>query len=370
MSAAIVPIVMPKWGLEMREGTITAWLVDEGARIEVGTPIVDVETDKLSNAVEAADAGVLRRKVAKEGETLPVKALLGVMADATVADADIDAYIAGFVVPAASTEDEEAAPAYSFVEVDGLRLRYARRGPTDGVPMLLLHGFGGDLDNWMFNIDAIAETLPVIALDLPGHGQSTARLPGATLRELAGFVVRFLEQIGVGEVHAVGHSMGGAIAARLALDHPVRVRTIALVNSAGLGAEISAAYIDGFVSAASRRELKPVIEQLFANPELVSRQMIDDLLKYKRIDGVSDVLRTLAASLFPGGRQAEQPGLELARAGKPLLVIWGMEDRVIPSAHAGSAPQGAKVALLDGAGHMAMMEKASEVSALLKRHAG
>lgn len=368
MSVAITPIVMPKWGLEMREGTVTAWLVDEGARIEIGTPILDVETDKISNAVEAADAGVLRRKVAREGETLPVKALLGVLADASVSDADLDAYIAGFVVPAAAAEDEEAAPAYSFVEVDGLRLRYARRGPDDGVPVLLLHGFGGDLDNWMFNLDALAEAAPVVALDLPGHGQSTARLPGATLGELANCVVRFLDALGIAQVHAVGHSMGGAIAARMALDHPARVKTVALVNSAGLGEEISATYIDGFVAASSRRDLKPVVEQLFADPELVSRQLLDDLLKYKRIDGVSDVLRTLAASLFPAGRQSERPGLELARANKPLLVVWGKEDRVIPSAHAANAPPGATVQLLGGAGHMAMMEKASEVSAALKRH--
>ena len=101
MAAAITPLVMPKWGLEMREGTVAAWLVDEGARIEVGTPILDVETDKISNAVEAPDAGLLRRRVAREGETLPVKALLCVLAEAQVSDADIDAYIAAFEVPAA-----------------------------------------------------------------------------------------------------------------------------------------------------------------------------------------------------------------------------------------------------------------------------
>jgi pyruvate dehydrogenase E2 component (dihydrolipoamide acetyltransferase) len=78
MMAAITPLVMPKWGLEMREGTIGAWLVDEGARVSVGQPIVEVETDKISNTVEAADPGLLRRRVAREGETLPVKALLGV----------------------------------------------------------------------------------------------------------------------------------------------------------------------------------------------------------------------------------------------------------------------------------------------------
>ncbi len=366
--AGITPLVMPKWGLEMREGTVTSWLVDEGAEIAVGTPVVDVETDKISNAVEAPDPGVLRRRVAQEGETLPVKALLGVMADASVSDADIDDYVAAYEVPAADADDEDAAPAYTFVDVDGLRVRYARRGPAQGVPVLFMHGFGGDLDNWLFNLDAIAESSPVIALDLPGHGQSEARLPGTSLAELASFVARFLDQLDVERVHAVGHSLGGAIASRLALDHPQRVVSVALVNSTGLGPEINAGYTEGFVAAGSRRELKPVVEQLFADPSLVSRQLVDDLLKYKRVDGVGELLQSLGAAQFGGGRQVEQPGAELARAGKPVLVVWGREDRVIPAAHAANAPPGAKVEVLPGAGHMSMMEKASDVNALFKKH--
>jgi pyruvate dehydrogenase E2 component (dihydrolipoamide acetyltransferase) len=364
----ITPIIMPKWGLEMREGIVTAWLVDEGAEIAVGTPILDVETDKISNAVEAPDPGLLRRRVAQEGETLPVKALLGVLADASVSDAEIDQFIAGYVVPAAGEAEEEGAGAFATAEIDGITVRYARRGDGGGVPVLFLHGFGGDLGNWLFNLDAIAEVAPVIALDLPGHGQSTARLPGTRLADLAAFVARFLDRLDVERVHVVGHSMGGAIAARLALDHPGRVASVALVNGAGLGDEINAGYIEGFVAAESRRELKPVVEQLFADPGLVTRQLVDDLLKYKRIDGVAQVLGALAGSQFAGGRQAEQPGRDLAGKGLPVLVVWGREDRVIPAAHAGNAPPGAAVHVLEGAGHMVMMEKAGEFNALLRQH--
>src|SRR5262249_9526839 len=116
MDPRITPLLMPKWGLEMREGTIAGWLVDEGTRLEVGMPVVDVETDKISNAVEAPDPGLLRRKVAKDGETLPVKALLAVLAEADVPDADIDAYVAAYEVPAAGDEDETSGPAYDWVE--------------------------------------------------------------------------------------------------------------------------------------------------------------------------------------------------------------------------------------------------------------
>jgi pyruvate dehydrogenase E2 component (dihydrolipoamide acetyltransferase) len=359
---------MPKWGLEMREGTVTAWLVEEGREITVGTPILDVETDKISNAVEAPDPGVLRRKVAREGELLPVKALLGVLAPADVSDAEIDAYIAAYVVTAAGADEDEGAAAFATAEVDGLRVRYARRGPEQGTPVLFLHGFGGDLGNWLFNLDAVAEAAPVIALDLPGHGQSTPRLPGTRLADLAGFVAHFLDALGVAKAHLVGHSMGGAIAARLALDAPARVASLTLVNPAGLGPEINGAYIHGFVEAGSRRELKPVVEQLFADPSLVTRALVDELLKFKRIDGVTEGLRALAQGLFPGGRQGELPGADLGGRGLPVLVLWGRADQIVPAAHAAHAPAGAQVHVLDGAGHMVMMEKAGEVNALIRQH--
>ncbi len=370
MAHPITPLVMPKWGLEMREGTLAGWLVDEGARIAVGTPVVDVETDKISNAVEAPDPGLLRRKVAKDGETLPVKALLGVLAEAEVSDAEIDAYIAAYEVPAAGEEGEDAAPAFDFVEVNGIRVRYARRGPERGVPVLFLHGYGGDLGNWLFNLDALAGVAPVIALDLPGHGQSDTKLPGTSLADLAGFVAAFLDQLDVERVHAVGHSLGGAIAAQLALDHPRRVASLSLLGSAGLGPEINSGYTRGFAGAASRRELKPVVEQLFADPSLVSRPLLDDLLKYKRLDGVSELLDALGSALFANGRQTEAPALQLADRDVPVLVVWGAEDRIIPASHAGHAPPGATVKVIEGAGHMVMMEKAGEVNALLKRHIG
>lgn len=366
MNQAITPLVMPKWGLEMRQGTVSGWRVAEGTRLTVGTPVVDVETDKISNAVEAPDAGLLRRKVAKDGEVLPVKALLAVLAEPEISDAQIDAYIAAFETPEAEADEADEAAAFQRAEVDGIRVRYARRGPDDGVPVLFVHGFGGDLGNWLFNLDAVAEQAPVIALDLPGHGQSDARLPGTSLAALADFVAHFLDHIGVAHVHWVGHSMGGAIGAQFALQQPARLASLTLIASAGLGPEINAGYIDGFVQSASRRELKPVVEMLFADPSLVSRQLLDELLRYKRIDGVTELFGALGGALFAGGRQAETPATRLP-ASLPLLVIWGEHDRVIPATHAKAAPAGATVAVLPGAGHMVMMEKAGEVNALLRK---
>jgi len=102
--ARIQAITVPKWGLTMTEGTVTEWLVDEGDTIGVGDPIMDMETSKIVNVVESIVAGTLRRKVARPGDTLPVAALMGVVAAADVSDAEIDSFIAGYVTDDAASD--------------------------------------------------------------------------------------------------------------------------------------------------------------------------------------------------------------------------------------------------------------------------
>lgn len=95
--AAIQPILVPKWGMEMEEGTIQEWHVAEGSPIDKGDELVDIETSKIVNTLEASCSGILRRRVAQVGVTLPVGSLLGVCADNDVADADIESFIAGYL---------------------------------------------------------------------------------------------------------------------------------------------------------------------------------------------------------------------------------------------------------------------------------
>jgi len=108
--ARIQAITVPKWGLTMTEGTVTEWLVNEGDTIRVGDPIMDMETSKIVNVVESIVAGTLRRKLARPGDTLPVAALMGVVAEADVADAEIDSFIASYVVDVAADVPTGAAP--------------------------------------------------------------------------------------------------------------------------------------------------------------------------------------------------------------------------------------------------------------------
>ncbi|MED5315784.1 MAG: dihydrolipoamide acetyltransferase family protein [Pseudomonadota bacterium] len=90
----IYPIAVPKWGIEMVEGTITSWNKSEGDTIAKGDEVFEMESDKIVNVWDSPVDGVLRRVLVPAGDAHPVGALLGVIADAAVADSDIDAFIA------------------------------------------------------------------------------------------------------------------------------------------------------------------------------------------------------------------------------------------------------------------------------------
>lgn len=361
MNDAIKKVTMPKWGLSMTSGKITDWIVSEGEEVSEGDELADIDTDKIAGALEAAEEGVLRRLIAEINEDIPVGGTIALIAPADVPESEIDeaARLAREELDSGAVE-EVAGPVTGTVQVGGRTLSYATLGEGDE-HVLLVHGYGGDKNSWLFVQEPLSASRTVHALDLPGHGESTKDVGDGSLDTLSSAVLGFLEQMGIERVHLVGHSLGGAVVTAAAAREPAKVASLTLVAPAGFGDKVDAEYLRGFAAASSRRELKPHLSRLFADPAQVTRQLADDLMKFKRLDGVQQALDTLLGTLLDG----DAPGIDAAplldKVTVPVAVVWGRADQVLPAANAEALAGRVEVKLVDDAGHMVHMEKPSSV---------
>jgi pyruvate dehydrogenase E2 component (dihydrolipoamide acetyltransferase) len=339
----------------MEEGRVTAWYVTEGDRVTAGQELVDIETAKIANTVESPADGRVGRIVAPAERTVPVGGLLAVLCGSDVNDADIDAFVEGFAIEA---EAEAAPPAEpDYIDAGGQRIRFLRTGELSEakLPLVLLHGFYSDLDTWRFLRGRLPADRMIVALDLPGHGGSTKDVGTATPEALGQAVLAVMESLGVARAHLIGHSMGGAVALWLAGAEPDRVASVVCIASPGFGEAVNRVFVQGMLDGRRARDFKPFAGMLFADGSLVTRELLEDLAKVKRIDGVQAALESIAeATLFT----PETQHLAAAARGK-LLAIIGENDQVVPPP--AGLPAGAHSLRLP-VGHMVHMEAPAEVA--------
>ncbi|MCB9945473.1 MAG: acetoin dehydrogenase dihydrolipoyllysine-residue acetyltransferase subunit [Geminicoccaceae bacterium] len=366
MSGGIERIVMPKWGLAMQEGMLAAWSVKEGDTIAKGQEICDIETSKIANVFESPVSGKLRRLVTGEGETVPVGFLLAVVADDSVSDADINTYIDDFKANFVVEDAGDGGPATSIVETDAGRIRYLAAGDGDGTPLIFVHGFGGDYMNWMLIQSDLSDGRKSYAIDLPGHGGSTKDVGHGNIGSLTSAVFAFMQAMNIDKAHFVGHSLGGGVCLDMARNHPEKIESATLIAPAGLGPEINMDYIDGFIREKRSRKLRPYLEMLVNDPSLISGEMVEEVIRFKRLDGAEAALNTVAGACFQGGHQTLEMTERVQRMTPSLQVIWGRNDRILPVSHSEGLPDTIPVTRFDDTGHLPQMERAAEVIETIK----
>jgi pimeloyl-ACP methyl ester carboxylesterase len=257
------------------------------------------------------------------------------------------------------------------VVVDGVNLQYLEAG--SGPPLLLVHGHEQSATSWRWVIPVLARTHRVLALSLPGHGDSAPAVGGyAPGADLAPLVADFLDTLRVGPLHVVGNSVGGAVVLRLALADPARVRTLTLVDSAGLGREVhpllaldTLPMIGELAIMISRMPGGDVgrtsmsTAMLFAQPSRVPAEFFTEQHALGRRPGQLEASTAMARALFDANGQREVLLENLPTLTMPTLVVWGGCDYVLPASHAeaavGRLPQG-RLALFADCGHLPHVE--------------
>lgn len=246
----------------------------------------------------------------------------------------------------------------------GLNGVWLRTG--EGEPLVLVHGFGADLDSWRPFLQGVFGNRPVFAVDLPGHGGSPASGP-LDISGIAEQVAITIAAACQGAVHLVGHSLGGAVASLVADSGLVSVRSLFLIAPAGLGPEIDADFIDGFGRAVGEAALAPWMRRLVADGAVVTDALVRATAR-SRARGDVGGHAAVAAAVFPEGTQAADVIPALARLPIPVRAVIGREDRILPPKQAQRLPGTVAVHRLAGIGHMPHLEARDLVARLLEQH--
>jgi pimeloyl-ACP methyl ester carboxylesterase len=252
------------------------------------------------------------------------------------------------------------------IDLLNCRVRYQRQG--SGPTLLFLHGAGG-VPGWTPWMARLAERYDVIVPDHPGFGASDTPAWFDNIHDLAYYYLDFIAALGLHDVHLVGHSLGGWIAAEVAVRTTAALRTLTLVSAAGLripGVE----RVDVFLLAPDDVPRVLYHDQAFA----------DALLANAKTDAQVDLELKNSYSF---ARVAWQPRLYdphlekwLHRIDVPTLLVWGDADRLVPPAHAAEFKRlipHATVELIRGCGHVPQVEGAETflgaVNAFIARNA-
>ena len=253
------------------------------------------------------------------------------------------------------------------VQVGEFNVHYYEGGPQGAETILMIHGFGADKDNWLRFSRPLTARYHVIALDLPGFGDSSKPEASYDVGTQVERLNAFAKATGLHKLHLIGNSMGGHIAALYAARHPEEVLSVALLNNAG-------------INAPQASELFKRLDRGDANPLLV-RNADDfsnmlDLLFVEKPPLPGSLKQYLAEramashdfnqKIFNQLRERYIPlETELAKIQVPTLLLWGDQDQILDvSSIKVMQPllKQPRVVIMQACGHLPMIERPEETA--------
>lgn len=235
-----------------------------------------------------------------------------------------------------------------------------------GDPVLFIHGFGGELSSWRPLLQHLSIANPVLAVDLPGHGGAAGTSAGS-FDDLVAAVRGALAAEGITRLHLAGHSLGAAVAAAIAGDGDLDVRSLSLMAPAGLGPKINGDYVAGFLSSSTPAALRVWLELLVHDAAKLPNVLVSATLGGRDGTAMVENQARLAAGVFSGSTQLVSVRAALERFAGPVRIIVGADDRIIPSEQAHAVPPHVALHRLPQVGHLPQLEAAALVGRLVSQ---
>ncbi len=270
-----------------------------------------------------------------------------------------------------------------YVSIAGYKIRFLEKGK--GPPLVLLHGLGGSLEWWEYNLGVLSREYRTIAFDFPGFGYSTKSGLDFSKNSASDFMVSFLDAFHIRRASLIGNSMGGLIAFFTAVNHPERIDNLILVNSVGFGVKLSLPLRLGTIfplgelvlSARNNLIVRILLNRMFYDSQKVPYHLIPTVLE------IFDMPQTRKACLRVLRSGVDLKGLkkEICRrvrdgAGSlphKTLIIWGADDKVAPldQAYAGKKLiKNSQLHVFNKCGHLPQVEWPEEFNQIVLEFLG
>jgi 3-oxoadipate enol-lactonase len=267
-----------------------------------------------------------------------------------------------------------SAPELAFVgPAPRIAVEHAGRGPL----VVLMHGIGGNRANWSEQIEALADRFHVAAWDARGYGASDDYEGPLDFADFSADLARVLEHFGEKSAHLVGLSMGGIIAQDFYRRSPQRVRSLVLADTRNRierhnGDEFlrqrEAPLLAGLTPADIAPRLARALAGPNAGPEALAR--LQASIAALRKDSYLKVLRATTRILEHPDFRGRNTFVDLASVTVPTLIICGTEDSITPPELSQAIVEGvagARVAWIEGAGHLSNIENPCEFNRVLRQ---
>ena len=256
---------------------------------------------------------------------------------------------------------------------DGRELNVLLAGGGPGAPLVFLHGLGGSQSTWQVVLGELVDGHRIAAIDLPGHGASDRRQEADySIAGLAADIAEVIARLKLEHPILIGHSLGGAVAMQIAISKPSLISGLVLIDSAGLGLEISAELLRLMAAVPGADTARGLLQLFYEDQKLVVDRGVHEMAQTQLAEGAWAAQQAVANAAFGSGSQSPATQGELGAIPVPVQLIWGELDRVIPSDHALAAIKvipDASLAVMVGVGHVPQVEAAERTATLIRRFA-